>query len=51
MVNAANRAWRLLQEGKDVESVRIITGLSRAVLEGILRDIEHEAQAHRAEKQ
>lgn len=40
MAKASERAWRLLESGKDVETVREITGLSRKVLEGMLRDIE-----------
>lgn len=39
MSKAADQAWQMLQEGKDYETIRITTGMSRAVLDAMSKDL------------
>ena len=46
MSKQTRRAWYMLTRGDEPEAVRIATGLSRAVLDAMLKDIERQRQAH-----
>ncbi|NMN02750.1 hypothetical protein G1C94_1372 [Bifidobacterium sp. DSM 109963] len=40
------RAWDMLAKGDEPEAVRIATGLSKAVLDAMLKDIQHQRRVH-----
>ncbi|WP_172146926.1 hypothetical protein [Bifidobacterium panos] len=46
MSKQTRRAWDMLAKGDEPEAVRIATGLSKAVLDAMLKDIQHQRRVH-----
>lgn len=42
----SERAWRMLEAGDDIQTVRARTRLSIAVLTGMMHDINRQKRAH-----
>jgi len=42
MGKPTEKAWKMLEDGKDIEEIRLSTGLSKAVIEAMHKDFERE---------
>lgn len=43
MSKATQKAWEMLAAGEDIEAVRVVTGLSRAVLDAMAKDVARQS--------
>lgn len=42
MGKPTEKAWKMLEDGKTTEEIRLATGLSKAVIEAMHKDMERE---------